>query len=98
LTLPRLKPWTIFFLVLVTIAVALVFISACGEFNKDAPAGERNTGPADIINMPDGFSNVAHKCDGPNMVYVIYHGNFSDPKPYGSLAVVANDPRCGVPQ
>lgn len=40
--------------------------------------------------MPDGFSNWASKCDGPNRVYTIYHGD----QKYGSIAVVPNDPRC----
>lgn len=46
---------------------ALVFAAGCGE---DAPEGNRDTGPADILNYPDGFGNVAHKCDGHgNRVY-----------------------------
>lgn len=66
------------------------------ESSQDAGFTERDKGPARVIvNMPDGYSNVAAKCEGPNMVYVIYHGNNSEgAKPYGSLAVVANDPRC----
>lgn len=40
--------------------------------------------------MPDGFSNLASKCDGPNRVYVIFHNDSA----YGAVAVVANDPRC----
>lgn len=60
---------------------------------KDAPRGETNDGPADIITFPDGFSNVSSKCDGPNRVYVV----FKDNKTYGSVAVAANDPRCRVP-
>lgn len=62
---------------------------------KGAGVNNRDIGPADIINMPDGYSNVAHKCDSPDMVCVIYHGNDVDgPKAYGSVDVVANDPRC----
>lgn len=30
------------------------------------------------------------KCDGPNRVYVVYHGDSK----YGALAVLPNDPRC----
>jgi hypothetical protein len=80
------------------LAAAVAFVALAGsgcETHQDAAKGTRDTGPADLINMPDGYSNVAHKCDGPNMVYVIYHGDTADtPKPYGALAVVANDPRC----
>lgn len=43
-----------------------------------------------MIEMPDGFSNIASKCDGPNRVYVVFHSDSA----YGSVAVVANDPRC----
>jgi hypothetical protein len=58
---------------------------------KDAPrSGQDNGAPMDVIRMSDGFSNVGAKCDGPNRVYVAYHGD----QKYASLAVVANDPRC----
>lgn len=60
------------------------------EYLKDSGVSGRNTAPAEIGNMPDGFNNWAAKCDGPNMVYVIYHGSQNR----GALAVVANDPRC----
>ncbi len=80
----------------VTMTLAVVLgLSACGESTQDSGVTGRDTGPADLINMPDGYSNVAHKCDGPNMVYVIYHGSFAEgSRAYGSLSVVANDPRC----
>lgn len=69
-------------------------LSGCGmkaaEPFKDAQRGATNNGPADTITMPDGFSNVAAKCDGPNRVYVIFKQDFT----YGSVAVVPNDPRC----
>lgn len=57
---------------------------------KDAPRGESNTSPADTMTFPDGFSNVSAKCDGPNRVYVVFHGDNT----YGSVAVAPNDPRC----
>lgn len=58
---------------------------------KDAPrSGHDNGAPMDVIRMSDGFSNVGAKCDGPNRIYVAYHGD----NKYASLAVVANDPRC----
>jgi len=50
----------------------------------------QNDSPATVGNMPDGFSNWSRKCDGPDMVYTIYHND----SPYGGIAVVANDPRC----
>lgn len=69
-------------------------LTSCGskgvEQFKDAPVGQRNTGKADLITFPDGFSNVAAKCDGPNRVYVIFKGD----NVYGSIAVAPNDPQC----
>lgn len=78
-----------------TVGVLALSLSACNDkYNepfKDAPrSGIDNGSPMDTIRMADGFSNVGAKCDGPNRVYVLYHGD----KGYGSLAVVANDPRC----
>lgn len=78
----------------VVAALMLLGLSACTgkatEQYKDAARGTTNSAPADIITMPDGWSNVAAKCDGTSRVYVIFHGDEN----YGSLAVVPNDPRC----
>lgn len=57
---------------------------------RDAPRGAVNEQPADVGTMPDGFSNFSTKCDHGNRVYVIYHGD----SPYGSIAVVPQDPTC----
>ena len=75
-------------------AVMLVSTAGCAKMTepfKDAPRGETNNSPADLITFPDGFSNVATKCDGNNKVYVIYHADAA----YGSVAVSPNDPACG---
>ena len=80
-------------LTLITVAMTLLALAGCKytEPFKDAPvSGQNNGAPADLIRMPDGFSNVATKCDGPNRVYVVYHADSA----YGSVAVVPNDPRC----
>jgi len=69
----------------------LVLLTACGEATRDADVGDRVRGSADIIEMPDGFRNVASKCDGPNRVYSASRGNSEIA---GAIAVVANDPRC----
>jgi hypothetical protein len=74
-------------------AVALLSVAGCAKFSepyKDAPRGSTNSAPADVITMPDGFSNVASKCEGPNRVYVVFKGD----KTYGSIDVVKDDPRC----
>jgi hypothetical protein len=83
----------LFMLGLAALLVILLPTACSGkqlEQYNDAPVGVQNTGPADVINMPDGFSNVATKCDHGNRVYVIFHND----KPYGSVAVVAKDPTC----
>lgn len=76
--------------------LAFLALSGCAKFTepfKDAPrSGVDNGQPADLIRMPDGFSNAATKCDHGNRVYVAYHGD----SPYGAIAVVANDPTCGA--
>lgn len=61
------------------------------QFN-DAPRDSSglDKSPARVLAFPDGFSNVARKCDGPNMVYVVFHNHAA----YGSVAVVPNDSRC----
>jgi DNA phosphorothioation-dependent restriction protein DptG len=85
--------WVAAAAVIALIVVAVFGLSACGKalepFNDAGVAGENN-GKATVINMPDGFSNVATKCDNGNRVYVVYHGDNA----YGSVAVVPNDPTC----
>lgn len=69
-------------------------LGGCSKYTepfKDAPrTGVNNGVPADLIRMPDGFSNMATKCDHGNRVYVVYHGDNA----YGAMAVVANDSTC----
>jgi hypothetical protein len=57
---------------------------------KDAPRGTTNNGKADVVTMPDGFSNVATKCDHGNRIYTAFHGDHT----YGSITVVPADPTC----
>jgi hypothetical protein len=75
-------------------AVALaVTLTGCGkamEPYNDAPVGTQNTGKADVINFPDGFSNVSTKCDHGNRVYVAFHADSA----YAAIAVVPQDPSC----
>lgn len=79
-----------------TTAVVLalpLLLTGCSRFmesGQDVPIQTRNTDPAQVFNMPDGYGNFAAKCDGPNRVYTIFHGD----SPYGAIAVVPNDPRC----
>lgn len=69
--------------------------AACGdkatEPFRDAPRSpETNSGPARVIEFPDGFSNMAAKCDGPNMVYSPYKGDDNRT----AIGIAPNDPRC----
>lgn len=64
---------------------------ATQPFQDSGRTGVKNTDPADIIEMPDGFNNMATKCDHGNRVYVTYHGDSK----YGSITVVPQDPSCG---
>ena len=77
--------------------VAALALAGCSEKAqepwRDAPtADERNDDPAVIIEMPDGFSNMATKCDHGNRVYVAYKGDDNR----AALAVVPDDPTCGA--
>jgi hypothetical protein len=77
-------------------ALALIGLSVggCSKFTepfKDAPrSGVDNGQPADLIRMPDGFSNAATKCDHGNRIYIGYHGDSA----YAAIAVVPADPSC----
>jgi hypothetical protein len=76
-------------------AVGLVALTGCmdkySEPFKDAPRSHTDNGaPADLIRMPDGFSNLATKCDHGDRIYVAYHGD----NKYAAIAVVPQDPSC----
>lgn len=79
----------------VSAAITAAILAGCSDkatepYNDSPRTSTENTGAAQVITMPDGFSNVASKCDGPNRVYVVFHSDSA----YGSVAVVPNDPRC----
>lgn len=75
-------------------ALLALVLAGCGDkYNeqfKDASRAGSNTGAAETLTFPDGFSNAATKCDHGNRVYILFHGNSS----YGSIAVVGADPTC----
>lgn len=77
-----------------TTVAALALLTGCSKYSepfKDAPrSGHDNGTAADLIRMPDGFSNAATKCDHGNRIYVAYHGDSK----YASIAVVPADPTC----
>lgn len=76
-----------------TLAFAITLLAGCdkaAEPFKDAPRSGTNSAPAKVIEMPDGFSNLATKCDDGNRIYVVFHGDNT----YGSVSVVPHDPSC----
>lgn len=79
---------------LIMLSVVLVLaLSSCAKATepfKDSSRGATNDNPADTVTFPDGFNNVATKCDHGNRVYVTYHAD----SPYGAVAVVPHDPTC----
>lgn len=81
-------------LALAAAALALVASSACSSFNDargrgDAPVGNRDEQPRDVVFFPDGYSNIAHACDGHgHRIFVTtQNGN-------GKFLVVLADPTC----
>lgn len=83
-------------ILLPVVALLGVALSGCGmqkatEPFKDAPrSGVTNEQAADTVTMPDGFSNVATKCDHGNRIYVAFHGDSL----YASIFVVKDDASC----
>ena len=93
----REKPGYILIAGLTLLVLGLLLLTGCAKSQepfKDAKRGATNSSPADTIEMPDGFSNVATKCDHGNRIYVIFKSDSS----YGSVAVVPNAPDCGGTQ
>lgn len=75
--------------------VVLLGLGACGDkategFHDAHRSGTTNRDSADIVTMPDGFSNLSTKCDHGNRVYVAFHGDSG----YAALAVVPHDSTC----
>ncbi len=73
-----------------TLALGLV-ASGCNARNDargrgDAPVGEYDDSAAEVINFPDQFANVAHKCDG--------HGHRVYSTTRQAPVVVIDDPSC----
>ena len=78
------------------LAVILGSAAACTaksrEPFKDAPVnGKHDRTPAQIIEMPDGFSNLATKCVHGMRYTVAFHGDHA----YGAITVTA-DPACAA--
>lgn len=77
---------------LVAVAVLATAMAGCSNYKthkgiKDAPHDKGDNKIAHIVNMPDGYANIARKCDGPNGIYVTTRE--------APPVVVVNDPNCG---
>jgi hypothetical protein len=81
-------------IMIAVVLMGLLLVASCGEKAtepyKDSGRGATNSAKADLITFPDGFNNVATKCDHGNRVYVTYHAD----APYGSITVVPNAKGC----
>lgn len=80
---------------IIAAAVAGLAITACSEkarepFRDAGQQDPRNSSPAQVIEMPDGFSNAATKCDHGNRIYIAFHGDSK----YAAIAVVKDDTSC----
>lgn len=73
---------------------ASLLASGCDGYREargkgDAPVGASNDQPAEVINFPNGFGNVATKCDGHgHRLFVVTHIK-TDP-----AVTVIDDPTC----
>lgn len=80
---------------LFAVAVLLVGTAACSGYDNsrgkgDAPVSGKDDSPAQVVNFPDGFANVAIKCDGNG--FRIYTTTRE------AAPVVVPDRTCGGPQ
>ena len=55
---------------LAALVLTALLVSGCGDsYNDsrgrgDAPVGRTDDTPAEVLNFPDGYKNIATKCDG----------------------------------
>lgn len=93
----RRHRWVTVLAMAIVIVALVALIAGCGAqdaFNDDrgkgdAPVGETDDSEAEVINMPNEFANIAHKCDGHgHRVYTTTHGG--GPR---EIAVI-DDPSC----
>jgi len=71
------------------VAGALVVAAGCADTSPtgDAATGPVDDTPAEVINFPNRYANVAHKCDG--------HGHRVYSTTRQAPPVVVDDPTCG---
>lgn len=64
---PAQRQAAIMMIVVIIVAVLLIALSGCQSYDNkrgrgDAPVGAIDDAPAEIVNMPDQYSNLATKC------------------------------------
>lgn len=77
---------------IIAVILACLLLTSCADLTEeynDSPVSGNDDSPAFRIAFPDGYSNVARKCDGSNMVYSSRNSKGV------SVDVVKDDPRCG---
>jgi hypothetical protein len=79
-----------YLLALLMVVLLLTSCTVQGETQKQ-DGGKPDNIQADELVFIDGYSKVASKCDGPNMVYLIED---AVKEVTSAISVVANDPRC----
>jgi hypothetical protein len=73
--------------------LAAITLSGCKatEPFQDAPVANRDKSPAEVYDMPDGYSNFAEKCDKHgNRIVVVFHNDGA----YAGVTAIPNDPSC----
>jgi hypothetical protein len=78
---------------LATLVLAALSLAGCkaNEPYQDAPVSDRDKSPAEVYDMPDGYSNFAEKCDKHgNRIVVVFHGDGT----YAGVTAIPNDPTC----
>jgi hypothetical protein len=80
-------------LAVAALSLAVLGLTACkaAEPYQDAPVTDRDKSPAEVYDMPDGYSNFAEKCDKHgNRIVVVFHGDGT----YAGVTAIPNDPTC----
>jgi hypothetical protein len=75
----------------IPIIIVAFALGGCSSWNDkhgkgDSPVGKTDDSPARVVNMPDGFANLAIKCYNGNGIYVTTR----DAAP----TIIVNDPNC----
>ncbi|WP_145500921.1 hypothetical protein [Streptomyces sp. CFMR 7] len=81
-------------LTLAGVTAFLLSSTACARFTEewnDAPIERKDDSPAVVYSMPDGFANVASKCDGNGFRFFTTRGAESGG---GKAVAVIADPSC----